>query len=281
MPLSKDFDALRLHFLSAVPQFWADRGHYSYLESPRPEDALLFFLPEESGCAFTLRLDSGAVFHPRQGDIFYTPRGSRFALQVDNPVHPNVNLPHGPRIVTNLCVKFLALDEAGQPSRLGEFSPIVPPAALAGQCELLLRQLASLYWDVHGSQLLLQAKLYELIYLLRQSPGFAGQRLMALQPALEHIRRNLAGGLSIPRLAELCGMSEAAFYRAFRACVGLSPKQYWLQLRLDKARQLLTDDTLSVADIAFHLGFCDEAHFCKLFRRYTGFTPGQYRRYPV
>ena len=119
------------------------------------------------------------------------------------------------------------------------------------------------------------------IYLLRQSPGFAGQRLMALQPALEHIRRNLAGGLSIPRLAELCGMSEAAFYRAFRACVGLSPKQYWLQLRLDKARQLLTDDTLSVADIAFHLGFCDEAHFCKLFRRYTGFTPGQYRRYPV
>ena len=119
------------------------------------------------------------------------------------------------------------------------------------------------------------------IYLLRQSPGFAGQRLMALQPALEHIRRNLAGGLSIPRLAELCGMSEAAFYRAFRACVELSPKQYWLQLRLDKARQLLTDATLSVADIAFHLGFCDEAHFCKLFRRYTGFTPGQYRRYPV
>ena len=59
MPLSEDFDALRLHLVSAVPQFWADRGHYSYLESPRPEDALLFFLPEESGCAFTLRLDSG------------------------------------------------------------------------------------------------------------------------------------------------------------------------------------------------------------------------------
>ena len=75
MPLSEDFDALRLHLVSAVPQFWADRGHYSYLETSRPEDALLFFLPEESGCAFTLRLDSGAVFHPRQGDIFYTPRG--------------------------------------------------------------------------------------------------------------------------------------------------------------------------------------------------------------
>lgn len=76
-------------------------------------------------------------------------------------------------------------------------------------------------------------------------------------------------------------MSEAAFYRAFRAGVGLSPKQYWLRLRLDKARQLLTDDTLSVADITFHLGFCDEAHFCKLFRRHTGLTPGQYRQYPL
>ena len=45
---------LRLQFISAVPQCWADRGHYSYLDSPRPEDALLFFLPEESGCSFTL-----------------------------------------------------------------------------------------------------------------------------------------------------------------------------------------------------------------------------------
>ena len=127
----------------------------------------------------------------------------------------------------------------------------------------------------------MQAKLYELIYLLRQSSVFTENRFWALQPALEHIRRNLSGGLSIPQLAELCGMSEAAFYRAFRAGVGLSPKQYWLRLRLDKARQLLTDDTLSVADIAFHLGFCDEAHFCKLFRRHTGLTPGQYRQYPL
>ena len=49
---------LRLQFISAVPQCWADRGHYSYLDSPRPEDALLFFLPEESGCSFTLYLDN-------------------------------------------------------------------------------------------------------------------------------------------------------------------------------------------------------------------------------
>ena len=37
MPLSEDFDALRLHLVSAVPQFWADRGHYSYLETSRSE----------------------------------------------------------------------------------------------------------------------------------------------------------------------------------------------------------------------------------------------------
>ena len=74
---------LRLQFISAVPQCWADRGHYSYLDSPRPEDALLFFLPEESGCSFTLYLDSGALFHPKQGDIFYTPRGSTGNIRCD------------------------------------------------------------------------------------------------------------------------------------------------------------------------------------------------------
>ena len=269
---------LRLQFISAVPQCWADRGHYSYLDSPRPEDALLFFLPEESGCSFTLYLDSGALFHPKQGDIFYTPRGSRFALQVDNPAHPHLNQPHGPKIITNLCVKFLTQEMDGQPARLGEFSLIVPSAGLAGQCELLLRQLTRLYWDIHGSPLLLQAKLYELIYLLRQSSVFTEKRFWALQPALEHIRRNLSGGLSIPQLAELCGMSEAAFYRAFRAGVGLSPKQYWLRLRLDKAAELLRSSRLPVTEIARKTGFCDSNYLTKCFTRRFALSPRAYRK---
>lgn len=120
---------LRLQFISAVPQCWADRGHYSYLDSPRPEDALLFFLPEESGCSFTLYLDSGAIFHPKQGDIFYTPRGSRFALQVDNPAHPHLNQPHGPKIITNLCVKFLTQEMDGQPAGWASSPSSFPPPA--------------------------------------------------------------------------------------------------------------------------------------------------------
>jgi transcriptional regulator GlxA family with amidase domain len=59
---------------------------------------------------------------------------------------------------------------------------------------------------------------------------------------------------------------------------GLSPHQYRLQVRLGRARTLLSETALSVKEVAFRCGFESEHYFSRLFRRKTGVAPGRWRR---
>ena len=77
-------------------------------------------------------------------------------------------------------------------------------------------------------------------------------------------------------LAALVGRSRFAVYRAFREAYGLAPSDYQRQLRLRAARALLMDGR-AIADVATQVGFADQAHLNRWFRRSFGITPGAYR----
>lgn len=88
---------------------------------------------------------------------------------------------------------------------------------------------------------------------------------------------NLRKEMSLPEVAEQCGLSVAHFSRAFKISTGQAPHA-WLQARrLDLARDLLKGD-LSLAEIAMACGYADQSHFSRLFKRATGHGPGAYRR---
>lgn len=82
--------------------------------------------------------------------------------------------------------------------------------------------------------------------------------------------------LSVARIARLCGISESGLRSQFHSAYGMSPSQYRMHTRMEKARYLLEATDLSVYAIAEQLGFYDVAYFCKMFRKYTGCSPRQY-----
>ena len=84
--------------------------------------------------------------------------------------------------------------------------------------------------------------------------------------------------LSIRQVAESCGISESGFRALFRKAMGMSPLQYRLETRINKARYLLESTDLSIQQIAEQLRFYDEAYFCKLFRQKTGLSPRSYAK---
>ena len=80
-------------------------------------------------------------------------------------------------------------------------------------------------------------------------------------------------------LAATVGLSTYHFARSFRAALGVPPHEYQLQRRIERARQLLrTRPSLTVAAIAVELGFADESHFRRHFKRVVGLTPGRFRQ---
>lgn len=83
---------------------------------------------------------------------------------------------------------------------------------------------------------------------------------------------------SLQHLADAVGLTPRTLSRRFVSATGESPKQYWLQLRLVKAEEMLRETNLSVQDIAEWLGFSDASYFIKLFRQRAGVTPNDYRR---
>jgi AraC family transcriptional regulator len=96
--------------------------------------------------------------------------------------------------------------------------------------------------------------------------------------AEEALAANLDGDVSLTNLAHDCGMSVSHFARGFRRSTGISPHQWLLKHRVDRAKSLLRDRTISLSEVALSCGFADQSHFTRVFTRQTGTSPGQWRR---
>jgi AraC family transcriptional regulator len=92
------------------------------------------------------------------------------------------------------------------------------------------------------------------------------------------MKANLTQDLSILDLATLTSMSESHFSRSFKQSVGIAPYQYLMQQRVERAKQLLEQQSVAISTIALDCGFANQTHLTKVFRQITGLTPKAYQK---
>ena len=83
---------------------------------------------------------------------------------------------------------------------------------------------------------------------------------------------------TLQSLAEEIGMSRAAFARRFRELVGLPMFEYLTNIRIERARELLSAGNLPITEVAYRVGYESSVAFTKTFRKQTGLTPAKYRK---
>ena len=93
----------------------------------------------------------------------------------------------------------------------------------------------------------------------------------------EYIRTHLATDIEVAELAGLVRLSPHYFSLLFRQAVGVPPHRYILLERISEAQRLLAAGGMTLAELATHLGFSDQSHFSRAFRKVTGTTPGSYQ----
>jgi len=98
-----------------------------------------------------------------------------------------------------------------------------------------------------------------------------------LRQVTDYIRDNLSNNLSLAEMANLLQMGPCHFARAFKESTGLSPHQYVLRRRVERALQMLKETPSNLADIAYDLGFSSQGHFTTVFSKIVGVTPSSYR----
>ncbi|GAA6172113.1 helix-turn-helix domain-containing protein [Colwellia sp. KU-HH00111] len=91
------------------------------------------------------------------------------------------------------------------------------------------------------------------------------------------LRTNLNSDLSLAELAQEFGLSQRSFTRRFKMATGLRATQYWQQLRIETAKELLASSNLSIQEIAYHVGYQDQGHLTRLFKQSLALTPKDYR----
>ncbi len=111
-------------------------------------------------------------------------------------------------------------------------------------------------------------------------PARIGARHPKLVSIIERMEINLEDPLSPSTLAKDAGLSTRQLERLFRRYLDRSPKRYYLELRLKKARSLLLQTDMSVINVALACGFTSPSHFSKCYRAYYGRTPYRERGVP-
>lgn len=104
-----------------------------------------------------------------------------------------------------------------------------------------------------------------------------GLPLRQLQQILNYIDAHLDRDIKLADLARLLDMSQFHFSHLFKQSIGISPYQYLIQQRVERAKKLLKQTDRLIVDIALECGFNSHSHLSKKFRQFTGVTPKAYR----
>jgi AraC family transcriptional regulator len=119
------------------------------------------------------------------------------------------------------------------------------------------------------------------VHLLREYgatvPGpkkqYGGLPREKLVRAVEYIQDQLDTELTVSGIAQAVRLSPYHFTRLFKESTGQSPYQYVVEARVRKAKELLTTGNFTISEVAYHVGFVDQSHLTRHFKRVFGLPP--------
>ena len=116
--------------------------------------------------------------------------------------------------------------------------------------------------------------LYKILSELQKQNYMPGNQYSIIRPAIELIQESfLRSKISIPMLAEKCGISEAYLKRLFIKKFGVPPVKYIIQLKINYACDLLRSQQYTVTQVAESCGYSNVYYFSRQFKAFTGVTP--------
>lgn len=149
------------------------------------------------------------------------------------------------------------------------------------ECERLFQRITSVYFNEKG--ILTKIELNNLLVSLLLNIVRCGE-MSSLRQYGEHIMKtvyyideNIFEEFDLEELADKCNLSLSRFKHRFKEETGIPPAEYIIRKKVEKARTMIDENTLSIKDIAYDLGFSSPAYFSTVFKQYNGYSPSAYK----
>jgi AraC-like DNA-binding protein len=98
-----------------------------------------------------------------------------------------------------------------------------------------------------------------------------------IKKSLQFVETNYSSKISISEMAKSVGLNKNYFSTFFRENIGVTPQQYIIKYRINKACELMSNDGLTIGDISRSVGYDDTLGFSKIFKKEKGISPKEYR----
>ena len=119
--------------------------------------------------------------------------------------------------------------------------------------------------------------IYEFFSVLSQNTNIGTDNISFVKTALKIIDYNYSSPITIEQISKRVSLNPSYFSRIFTEQVGMSPKQYLLNKRLTRAKELLKETNASVFEIANSVGYDDQLYFSRIFKKHIGISPTEYK----
>lgn len=148
-------------------------------------------------------------------------------------------------------------------------------------CEQIWQKIVSCYFLDDSDLLRIEMKnLFVLLILdLIRSSKIQQNRLFSelMIRVVDYIDDNIFESLDIKHLAQMAGLSISRFKHRFKEELGMPPVEYVLRKKVEKAKRLLSENSVSIKDVAYDLSFSSPGYFATVFKQYSGLTPTDYK----
>jgi len=96
--------------------------------------------------------------------------------------------------------------------------------------------------------------------------------------AIKYLKKHVAGNFSLKQVSKVANLSPYHFIRVFKAYTGKTPYDYFLDIKVGRARELLIRENKSITEVCYLCGFNNLSHFTALFKKRVGLSPSVYRK---
>lgn len=260
----QDFE---IHDIVVLRQSYWYYGEEFTMRAPRPSDALLYFLD----CEATCEIPSKASFHVSRGDLVHIARGSKYKWRITG------DAPYSP---VTLLFEFNLTDKDGNLISTGEGVNIVTVGdrnVYKLLFEKLLHEFSRPQQFPTATKICAYSLLEELIKRHKRQDMVSGNVSEGIYNGIHYLEDDVNQDKTIAEIAQMCHMSLSSFEKQFKQYSEVTPMEYRINKRLDRAELMLKSGTMTINQIAEELGFFDGAYLCRLFKKKRGISPMTFR----
>lgn len=222
-----------------------------------PQNAIVYL----NNCSAIYTDKNNKKIHAKSGNAIYLPQGIEYSVTYYNSDIEKSYIDF---------IKFTLVDPWGDEFVISNDIEVIILTKIQEQLTTKLIEK-----DNSLSLLKKRALMFEILDSL-EAPQLNIDNL--IYPGYSYISEHFCENIPISDFAKLCNISESYFRKRFRSCLGVSPTEYIKRLRIEKAREYLVYDDISIQEISDIIGYDTASHFIKEFKKVYSMSPLKYRK---